>query len=325
MVRTRLFQLVLLVAGCVLVLSETQLHAAPQRNEEKQKFGNGALLRRMFGAGEAAKDSAKQSLEKARTAQKEALEATRRRISSDAEKLKETLGLKQPAENLEETEKKAAANRIAGQTSPALEPRNQFAPQAPQRRSIADDSRERTPAKAISGATPRANASNSFQPKPNALPGAGPNQVKNQPRDIQVPELSITDETPAPRNQPRVPTQPTFAAAPPTIPTANQGTDAPIVETEETKPQPKTFGAFGVIVSDDATAGLSIKSVKPKSVAASIGLRSGDTIKNVAGLDVTVVEEIDSLVEVLEPEDEFEITFIRDGKSQTQTFSIPKK
>lgn len=321
--RTRIFRSVLFVVGFVLLLSQTQLHAAQQRNDEKQKFGNGALLRRMFGSGEAAKDSAKQSLEKARTAQKEALEATRRRISSDAEKLKETLGFKQPAENREEAEKKAAVNRNSGPASPALEPRNQFAPQAPQRRSIADDSRERTPATAISRATPRTNGPN--QAKPNALPGGAPNRLETQSRNLQVPEFSIGDNAPAPRNQPRVPTQPTFAATPPATADLKHRADASILEMEENKPQSKTFGAFGVIVADDATAGLRIQSVKQKSVAASIGLRQGDTIKSIAGLDVTAVEEIDSLVEVLEPEDEFEIVFIRDGKSQTETFSIPKK
>jgi S1-C subfamily serine protease len=124
---------------------------------------------------------------------------------------------------------------------------------------------------------------------------------------------------PEPKNQPRVPAEPTYASPPRPLPSS-------IEETEERRPpQPATFGAFGIIVDSDETSGLLITSVKPKSLAAHIGLRSGDLIKNVAGLDVSVVEEIDSLVEVLEPEDEFEITFVRDRKSQTQAFSIPAK
>ncbi|MBL8889682.1 MAG: PDZ domain-containing protein [Planctomycetaceae bacterium] len=323
--RARIIRSVLFVFGFALVFSETPLHAVQQRNDEKVKIGNGALLRRMFGAGDAAKDSAKQSLEKARTAQKEALDATRQRLSSDAEKLKEKLGLKQPDENTAQAEAPPADQSKGEPAKRALEPRNQFAPKAPQRRSIADDTRERTPATAISGATPRTNLSNSLETKPNASSSGAPNRLKTQARDVQVPELSITDAAPAPRNQPRVPAQPTFATPPPATSIASQGTDVPAVEMEDPKPQPKTFGAFGVIVSDDVAEGLRIKAVKPKSVAANIGLRPGDTIKNVAGLDVTVVEEIDSLVEVLEPEDEFEITFSRDGKPQTQNFSIPKK
>lgn len=314
-----------LALGFLSLLLPGQLQAAPQNKkaDDKLKIGNGAILRRMFGDAE----SAKKSVEKAKTAQKEALESTRQRINNETERLKEKLGFKQPSTDSEEGDvgvDQSSASRDPNRTNPTNEPRRQFSPQLPNNRlSISDQRRNQTPATAASGIVPPTSPS-SARSKPGAVkPGSPPSAL---PTPMEVPRLLISDETPSPRNQPRVPNQPTFAAplAPTPFQTPGIPGPMPAEEVSDPQPQPATFGAFGIIVDAKAT-GLLIKAVKPKSVAAHIGLRPGDTIKNVAGLDVSVVEEIDSLVEVLEPEDEFEITFLRDGKPQTDSFSIPKK
>jgi hypothetical protein len=303
----------ILTLGFVALLLPGQLFAAQQKsNDDKLKIGNGAILRRLFGDAE----SNKQKMEKARTAQKETFDATRQRLASETERLKEKLGFKQPAEKEEpRDEEPTIAERNPVRNSSTVEPRSQFAPQAPNRLSISDQARNRTPA------TPAAAIVRPPAQPLNTQGRAAPNRpATNPPSANQVPRLVISDDAPAPRNQPRVPSQPTFVSPP----AGTTATNSSTLEVEDPKPTPATFGAFGIIV-DAKASGLLIKAIKPKSVAATIGLRPGDQITNVAGLDVTAVEEIDSLVEVLEPEDEFEITFYRDGKTQTETFSIPKQ
>ena len=300
-----------LALSFISLLPQSYLQAAQQkRSEDSPKFGNGALLRRMFGDSE----TAKQNAENARTKQKEAFEATRQRIASDTERLKEKLGFK-PAED---GDKAPAADPKTSRSNTATEPRAQFAPQPPNRLSITDQSRNLTPATPTAGnARPQTPMSRTNSASGTGLRPPGGLPTPNVLSPSPVPRLAISDDPPGPRNQPRVPSQPTFAAPPTTPP-------LPSYDVEDPKPTPVTFGAFGIIV-DTKASGLLIKAVKPKSVAAHIGLRQGDTIKNVAGLDVTGVEEIDSLVEVLEPEDEFEITYIRDGKPTTESFSVPAK
>lgn len=306
-----------LVLGCCCLTFQAQTHAAQQKkNDDKLKIGNGALLRRMFGNS----DTAKPSAEKSRPTQKDAFEATRKRIANDTERLKEKLGFKQPSESDED---RATEQKAAGSSSVA-DPRGQFAPQMPNRRSISDQMRNQTPATPTAGnirppSTEPARlylGSQTTARQPSSMPS--PNSV---PRlaisDDRLSDNRLSDSNVAPRNQPRVPAQPTFA-------TPRAEASLPTFDVEGPTPTPVTFGAFGIIVDAKAT-GLLIKAVKPKSVAAHIGLRPGDTIKNVAGLEVSIVEEIDSLVEVLEPEDEFEITYLRDGKPKTDSFSIPKQ
>lgn len=70
--------------------------------------------------------------------------------------------------------------------------------------------------------------------------------------------------------------------------------------------------------------GLRILSVKTRSVAEKIGLRAGDVLVSVAGLEIEHVQEIDSLVEVLEAGDAFEIEFLRQGKPERQEFIVPE-
>ncbi len=294
-----------------LTLQPWALGAQERRNDEKIQIGNGAILRRLFGDGEP-----KPAKEKARTTPQDALTATRERITSDAEKLKEKLGIKDSPNRPDgDAVSKPVGNRNANRANSNVKPNSAFAPQAANRSPAATPNRNKTNATPTAGTTrPKAVASADKLPR---VPITKPSTSANPP--IQVPRLELSDDVPEPKNQPRVPAEPTYASPPRPLPSS-------IEETEERRPpQPATFGAFGIIVDSDETSGLLIKSVKPKSLAAHIGLRSGDLIKNVAGLDVSVVEEIDSLVEVLEPEDEFEITFVRDRKSQTQAFSIPAK
>ncbi len=312
-----------LVLGCCCLTFQSQTHAAQQKkNDDQLKIGNGALLRRIFGNS----DTAKPNAEKSRPTQKDAFEATRKRIANDTERLKEKLGFKQPSESDED---RATAQNAAGSSSVA-DPRAQFAPQMPNRRSISDQLRNPTPAtptagnirppsttepaRLYSGSPPSARQP-SGMPSPNSVPRLAISDDRLS--DNRLSDNRLSDNNVAPRNQPRVPTQPTYA-------TPRAEASLPTFDVEGPTPTPVTFGAFGIIVDAKAT-GLLIKAVKPKSVAAHIGLRPGDTIKNVAGLEVSVVEEIDSLVEVLEPEDEFEITYIRDGKPKTDSFSIPKR
>ncbi|MDP1562391.1 MAG: hypothetical protein Q8M16_13520, partial [Pirellulaceae bacterium] len=199
-----------LAFGFLSLLLQGQLHAAPQnkKNDDKLTIGNGAILRRMFGDAE----SAKKSVDKARTAQKEALESTRQRINNETERLKEKLGFKQPSTESEEGDAgidQSTANRQPNRTNSANEPRSQFSPQLPNRLSISDQRRNQTPATPTAGIVPPP-SSTSARSKSIALkPGSPPSAL---PTPTDVSRLLITDETPSPRNQPRVPIQPTFAA-----------------------------------------------------------------------------------------------------------------
>jgi len=138
-----------------------------------------------------------------------------------------------------------------------------------------------------------------------------------------------------PRNQPRVPVlsssgpasqrgaEPRRIEDPRT--TLRQPISDPVGGSADLGRVNQSPGAFGVIMDEKAVGpGIKVRQVRPRSMAAHIGLRPGDVIKTIAGLDIAAVEEIDSLVEVLEPEDQFEIVYLRDGKPQSQLFSVPR-
>jgi len=325
----------ILVVWLLVAAAVEPLQAAPQRKDEAPKFGNGAMLRRIFGDGE----KTKQAVEKAKTAQRDSLEATRQRFKRDSDTLKEKLGFQSKPDEAPSATAASQAGRIADE--PPHRFSLPFAPQQPDRLSISDRQDPRATAPILPASVLRSNNN------PNALStransnvagdmdgqnsavgsGVGMTGPRQPAAPRPIPAASSAFE-PAPRNQPRVPSQPTFASPQTLLPTESIGNRAgSILERGLELPTnaPPSFGAFGIIVETSETVpGLVIKSIKPKSVAAHAGLQPGDVIKNVAGLDVKFVEEVDSLVEVLEPEDEFEITFLRKGKSQTKTFSLPQ-
>jgi hypothetical protein len=318
----------LLLVGGACAVPEAE---AQQRKDDSPRFGNGAFLRRIFGEPEPPKKSAA----KGKTPERLSLEASRQRFKEDTDKLKEKLGFgptREPGSGL-------AQGQISDRE--ASLPRSQFAPQSPTRQSISDYG------DALSGQTPPLHFGNpalsgSPPTRSASAPGLAAAPASGSPRLTPPPtwrpeapersENSVMDL--GPRNQPKVPAQPTLAVRPSSTPlpsaTKVANPDSAVIAGSTTDATedgpPTTFGAFGIIVDSKASGpGLAIKAVRPKSIAATIGLKPGDVLQNVAGLDIGVVQEIDSLVEVLEPEDEFEITFVRQGKPQTQTFSVPQK
>lgn len=337
--------------------------AFAQQGKEPPRFGNGAFLKRMFGnseepargrtadqprrppqpsPAEAAAEKAKSSWEQARNATREGWEASRQRLKSDSDKLRERLGFKS-AEEAAEAGKVGREASVAGRESigdaqssgrgPAVawspersdegpsrvpDPRSGFAPQGGTRSSIGDQAlRDPAPRpsgdlRQVPGREAAAGANRGTAPVvaggdsgPRALPPGG--------------RLSDGPVVPGPVNQPRVPATPTFAPA--------SNLSRSVVAESDTASAPAKFGAFGVLATPatPSGSGLVINSVRPKSVAAEIGLAPGDVITNVAGISVDFAEEIDSLVEVLEAEDEFDLTFVRGGKSQSKTYRMPAR
>jgi hypothetical protein len=310
----------LMVATTTLSVSEL---AAQQKKDDPPRFGNGVLLRRIFGESESPKATAP----KPKPAERMSLEASRQRLKEDTDKLKDKLGLgsnRDPGNAV-------AQGRISDQGA-NVTPRTQFAPQASARQTLSDygDVASATAPQLHFGNPQPAGSQATRAMAASAVPVTPPKMTPPptwRPDVPGRPENSVMEV--GPRNQPRVPAQPTRAVVPPSGQQASAISGQP--ERADATPDaesatPTTFGAFGIIVDPKAAGpGLTIRAVRPKSIAATIGLKSGDILKNVAGLDIGVVQEIDSLVEVLEPDDEFEITFIRQGKPQTQTFSVPQK
>lgn len=321
--------------------------AAPQQGKEPPRFGNGAFLKRIFGgsndqaqaqaanrskrpaqqnSSETAADKAKASWDQARNATREGWEAGRQRLKADSDKLRERLGFKSGEDEAESAANEGrelanggreAANvgrepavawrpdRIEEAANRPAEPRSKFAPQGGTRSSISDQSDRGVVARSASDRRPTPSRS-----------GGGDMVVAGSPVGGS---LGDNDRMPGPMNQPRIPAAPAYAAAANLSRSVVVNSDALPVETK--------FGAFGAIAAPAATSGsgLVIKAVRPKSVAAQLGLLPGDVITNVAGIAVDFVEEIDSLVEVLEADDEFDLTFERGGKSQSKSFRMPPR
>ncbi len=321
--------------------------AAPQKGKEPPRFGNGAFLKRIFGGSndqaqaqaadrskrpaqqnsvETTADKAKASWDQARNATREGWEAGRQRLKADSDKLRERLGFKSGEEEAESAANDArevlnrgreAANvgrepavawrpdRSEEAANRPAEPRSKFAPQAGSRSSISDQAERGVVARSASDRRPITDRS-------------GSGEVVARPGPIGG-SLGDNDRMPGPVNQPRVPAAPTYA------PAANLSRS--VVVAADALPVEAKFGAFGALAAPatPAGSGLLLKAVRPKSVAAQLGLLPGDVITNVAGISVDFIEEIDSLVEVLEAEDEFDLTFQRGGKSQSKSFRMPPR
>ena len=327
--------------------------AAPQQGKEPPRIGNGALLKRMFGGSEdqtrgpgaersgrnapqkptdLAAEKAKSPWDQARNATRESWEAGRQRFQADSDKLKERLGLKSAEESPAEPTGigreaanlgreaanlgREAANpgrgpgvvwspdRQEGAANRPVEPRSNFAPQGGSRSSISDQGERSTVARPVSDLR--------------QVPGRG-----NADAGVRSPlvggSVGDNNRVPGPINQPRVPAERTYA------PAANLPRS--VVVAAEDLPIELKFGAFGATAVPAARSGsgLVVKSVRPQSIAAQLGLLPGDIITNVAGIAVDFIEEIDSLVEVLEAEDEFDLTFQRAGKPQSKSFRMPAR
>lgn len=336
--------------------------ACGQQGKEPPRFGNGAFLKRIFGSAdepargrtaeqpkrqpqpnsaEAAAEKAKATWEQARNATREGWEAGRQRLKSDSDKLRERLGFKSEdeADEAGQMGRDAAAigreaigeSRSVGRGSAVawsperkddratrpVDPRTGFAPQGGTRSSIGDQSAGGATTRPISElrqVPSRGGASN-----PNR--GAASSMTSDFGTRLTPPGGSLSDGplVPGPVNQPRVPATPTYSPA--------SNLSRSVVTEADATSVPAKFGPFGAIAmpATPADSGLVIKSVQPKSVAAEIGLAPGDVITNVAGIAVEFMEEIDSLVEVLEAEDEFDVTFVRGGKPQSKTYRMPAR
>lgn len=68
--------------------------------------------------------------------------------------------------------------------------------------------------------------------------------------------------------------------------------------------------------------GVQVRRVAPGSIADSLGVQQGDVIKSVAGVELSTIEEIDSLTKILQPEDQFEVFFERNGKTVSKMMSL---
>lgn len=326
--------------------------AAPQQGKESPRFGNGAFLKRVFGGSndqsqakaadlskrpaqqnsvEKTADKAKASWDQARNATREGWEAGRQRLKADSDKLRERLGIKSGEEEAElaanddlelPNSGREAANagrepavawrpdRSDEAANQSTEPRSKFAPQGGARSSISDQTERGVVARSASDRRP--------------VPGRNSGDAVARPSPLggslgDSGRLGGSDRMPGPVNQPRVPAAPTFAPA--------SSSSRSVVGAVDASPVEAKFGAFGALAAPATSAGsgLLIKAVRPKSIAAQLGLLPGDLITNVAGLSVDFIEEIDSLVEVLEAEDEFDLTFQRGGKSQSKSFRMPPR
>jgi len=320
--------------------------AAPQQGKEPPRFGNGAFLKRIFGgpndqprgaadrskrpnqqnSAETTADKAKASWDQARNATREGWEAGRQRLKADSDKLRERLGFKSGEEEAESASNdgpevpnsgREAANtgrepavawrpdRIDPAANRPTEPRSTFVPQGAARSSISDQAERAIVGRPASDRRPVPGRTVSGDVVASPMPVGG--------------SLGDNDRMPGPMNQPRIPAAPAYA------PAANLSRS--VVVNSDALPVEAKFGAFGAIAAPAATSGsgLVLKAVRPKSVAAQLGLLPGDVITNVAGISVDFIEEIDSLVEVLEAEDEFDLTFQRGGKSQSKSFRMPPR
>jgi hypothetical protein len=386
----------LMFALFVLSLPDATL---AQRPSEKPRFGNGALLKRIFGdsSNEENRDSRRDAppgrQERGPAAEKTVnpFEAARQRFLDDSEKLRSKLGWnggkdsesKTPPEAEERDEPRAwggsiGQGAIQKSISDFFDPRTEsdvdrsgLSLWAPDRPDFGGKDLPPSDRWSVGDAAPGDFSGFSRQlSAPPATRRSGPAGIdagsigSDLPRKIEDPRVAagrITDNQlgldprynvapPGPRNQPRVPSRPSSATVGSgalgstsigTIGDSNLELVSPTrgavsnsarrsvsesLEIEEVAPPPAGYGAFGIMAEEPSPTrpGLRILSVKTRSVAEKIGLTAGDVLVSVAGLEIEHVQEIDSLVEVLEAGDAFEIEFLRQGKPQRQEFIVPE-
>jgi membrane-associated protease RseP (regulator of RpoE activity) len=87
-------------------------------------------------------------------------------------------------------------------------------------------------------------------------------------------------------------------------------------------PNPPASGAFLGVATQQTSGGLEIVQVVPGSAADDAGLEVGDVIVELDGNPVTTPAQLANAVGNLEPGDEVEITYERDGDSDTVTIEL---
>ena len=370
-----------------------------QRPSEKPRFGNGALLKRIFGDSSneenrgSRRDASPGRQERGPAAEKTVnpFEAARQRFLDDSEKLRSKLGWnggkdsegKTPPEAGERDEPRAWGGSIGqgaiqksisdffdpptesdvdrsglslwapdrpnfGGKEPPLSDRWSSGDSAPMdfsglsRPSVAAPATRRSGPAGIAGGSIGSDLNPEIE-EPRVAAG----RITDNPLGLD-PRYNLAP--PGPRNQPRVPSRPSSATVGSgalgstssgaigdgnlerVTPTRVAESDSvrrsvsESLEIEEVAPPQAGYGAFGIMAEEPSPTrpGLKILSVKTRSVAEKIGLRAGDVLVSVAGLEIEHVQEIDSLVEVLEAGDAFEIEFLRQGKPQRQEFIVPE-
>lgn len=248
---------------------------------QKLKIGNGALLRKMFGGRD---DEATP-----KKAEKPPAKATDKKGES-----KLPFGSSMSRSAFEETRRKLEEDARRMQE----DLRNRF-------KSPFSTNRETSPQ------PPSPTSSQSMR-----------SVLSAQPTNRNVPQplvrSGITPRDAGPENQPRV----TAESRRPRTPSTPSQLPVPPLTTAQQAPRGLPAGpGFGVIGISATGGGIQVRQIKPGSAAESIGIQPGDILENVAGLDLSAVEEIDAITNVMQEGDQFEVAFRRNGKPQSRTLS----
>lgn len=275
-----------------LLLAATSLaflFAAPNQAHARQdrgKFGSGALLKKLFGNDRSdSEDKAK--AEKAAALAKEIAEKEKNLAQRSREKLEATrLQMQRDAERVQQKLKQTFGGSIGD---------------APR---TSDDSTDPEQNKTISNvpiikAGPGMSSVLESNKRPYPVRNASSPKVPNNMGQVTPSPLSV-----GPRNQPRV--RPEATATP--------------AGTSEVDPNSRTFG----ILADQQHngKGIRVQQVAANSLAQSIGIKPGDVLQSIAGLDLSEVSEIDGITKVLQDDDQFEIYFTRNGKTVSKVMSL---
>lgn len=287
----------------ILLLVAVLAAPSPAFAFQKLKIGNGALLKKMFGGRDDRDDKPKdREPEREREPEKKApwydFEAARKNRSEPRQPLAAP-----GRESFEQTRKRLEddARRMQDELRQKLAAPFQRPPASAQRNAADALTGRPTPVDPPTGPRSMASVLDGTNRKPEPLVRSGMQRSvgpQNQPR--------ISAQTRRPTEQPDpIPTQGT------TLDSVGGGDPG-----------------FGVAGKSLGKRGIQVTQVQPGSAAESIGIRPGDVLENVAGLELSSVEEIDAITNVLQPEDQFEVAFRRDGKPETRMLSgnqIPEK
>lgn len=248
---------------------------------QKLKIGNGALLRKMFGGRDDDPSPKKAEKPPAKAAEKKA-------------ESKLPFGSSMSRSAFEETRRKLEEDARRMQD----DLRNRF-------KSPFSTNRETSP-QVPTPASPQAMKS--------VMSGQAAQRNTAQP----LVRSGITPRDAGPQNQPRVTAESRRPRTPTTPPQLTFDQPAPAQQPPGGLP---TGPGFGVIGTTAAGGGIQVRQVKPGSAAESIGIRPGDLLENVAGLDLSAVEEIDAITNVMQDGDQFEVAFRRNGQRQSRMLS----
>lgn len=253
---------------------------------QKFKLGNGALLRKVFGKEDPKSDDSKEKKQPEKAEPKKSLWPS----PGDSKTKSERPSFDETRRKLEED-----ARRLQEDLRKKFKSPFQNNPQTPSRESKPSLSAYAPTTDPAVNRNGLRSVMDQSQSKPTVNPYIASGRM---PRNA------------GPQNQPRVPApnrQPTIARSPATndgqIPAAAAGP------------------GFGIIGRPTAGGGIQVTDVRPDSMADSIGVRRGDVLTSVAGLELSAVEEIDAITNVLQKEDQFEVFFNRNGKQISKMMS----